>query len=264
MKNLDSCFTQNDLDMPYPRVCAHRGFNTIAPENSLIAFGAAIALGADEFEFDVRFSADGVPVSVHDNVLERVSDGKGIVEELTFAELEKFDFGKKRGAEFTGLRILKLEDIFKRFARQAIMNIHVKSVESENFPREDMQKIVDIIRKYGCEKHVYFMGHPNVMEAAIEIAPEIRRCMGAGSDKATLNIVEKAIKWQCHKVQLFKPYYNQEMIDKAHANGILCNIFWSDDPEETRKMLEMGIDCILTNDYFRIAQVRDEFLKQEK
>ena len=55
MKNLDSCFKQNDLDMPYPRVCAHRGFNTIAPENSLIAFGAAIALGADEIEFDVRF-----------------------------------------------------------------------------------------------------------------------------------------------------------------------------------------------------------------
>lgn len=259
---LNSCFKEDDLTMKYPRVCAHRGFNTIAPENSMPAFGAAVALGADEIEFDVRFTADGIPVSVHDNHLERVSDGTGIVEELTLAELEKFDFGKKVAEEFSGLRILKLEDIFKVFARQTIMNIHIKSVENEQFPREDMQKIVDIIRKYGCEKHVYFMGHPNVMEAAIETAPEIRRCMGAGSDMAQLNIVEKAIKWQCHKVQLFKPYYNQEMIDKAHANGILCNIFWSDDPAEARKMLEMGIDCILSNDYFRIRQVRDEFIKE--
>lgn len=260
---LESCFKADDLTMGYPRVCAHRGFNTVAPENSMPAFGAAIALGADEIEFDVRFTADGVPVSVHDNRLERVSDGEGIVEEKTLAELEKLDFGKKTAAEFTGLRILKLEEIFRVFGRQAIMNVHVKSVENEVFPREKMQKIVDIIRKYGCEKHVYFMGDPNVMEAAIELAPEIRRCMGAGSDMAQLNIVEKAIKWKCRKVQLFKPYYNQEMVDKAHANGILCNIFFSDDPAEARKMLEMGIDCILANDYFRIRQVRDEFVREK-
>ena len=45
------------------------------------------------------------------------------------------------------------------------------------------------------------------------------------------------------------------MIDKAHANGIKCNVFWSDDQEETKKFLEMGIDCILTNDYNLISQV---------
>ena len=57
------------------------------------------------------------------------------------------------------------------------------------------------------------------------------------------------------KVQLFKPYFNQAAIDKAHAHGILCNVFWSDDPEETKQYLEMGIDTILTNDYNLISQV---------
>ena len=73
-------------------------------------------------------------------------------------------------------------------------------------------------------------------------------------------IVDNAIRNQCQKVQLYKPYFNQEMIDRAHANGILCNVFFSDDPEEARNYLEMGIDTILTNDYFRIAQVRDAFI----
>ena len=45
------------------------------------------------------------------------------------------------------------------------------------------------------------------------------------------------------------------MIDKAHENGIICNVFWSDDPEETQKFLDMGIDVILTNDYNRVSQV---------
>ena len=70
-----------DGEFPYPRVCAHRGFNTVAPENSLAAFGAAIALGAPEIELDIRFSKDGIPVVAHDSRLERVSNGSGIIEE---------------------------------------------------------------------------------------------------------------------------------------------------------------------------------------
>ena len=85
------------------------------------------------------------------------------------------------------------------------------------------------------------------------------RCCGAGKDK--WGIVERAIKYGCKKIQLFKPYFNQEMIDKAHANGIICNVFWSDKPEETEEFLNMGIDVILTNDYHRIATIVD---KKEK
>ena len=77
--------------------------------------------------------------------------------------------------------------------------------------------------------------------------------MGGGN--APWQIVERAIKYGCQKVQLFKPYFNQEMIDKAHSNGIICNVFWSDDANEAKKFLDMGIDTILTNDYNLIAQV---------
>ena len=52
------------------------------------------------------------------------------------------------------------------------------------------------------------------------------------------------------------------MIDKAHANGLICNVFWSDDPEETRQFLEMGIDTILTNDYLTIQNTVTNFLKE--
>ncbi|MBQ3550361.1 MAG: hypothetical protein IJA41_05215 [Clostridia bacterium] len=248
-----SAICLNDTDMPYPRVCAHRGFNSVAPENSLPAFGAAIGLGAEEIEFDLWPTADGEIISLHDKTLERVSDGEGKVTEKTYEELLNYDFGSKKGEKFKGLKILKFEEILKKFSCHCIMNIHIKSICGNP---DNLKKIIDLIDKYDCRKHVYFMtGDDDLMELCREMAPDICRCMGGGSVEKRWAIVERAILHDCQKVQLFKPYFNQEMIDKAHANGIKCNVFWSDDQEETKKFIEMGIDCILTNDYNLISQV---------
>ena len=255
-----SCVKPDEYQMEYPRICAHRGFNTVAPENSLPAFGAAVALGADEIEFDVRFTADGIPVSVHDQNLDRISDGFGIVEEKTFAELEQLDFGKKYSPRFAGLKILKLEDILKKFPRQTILNVHVKSVTSDVYPEDKFKIIADLIHEYDCDRHCYIMGTEDVQKTALKVAPHLRRCMGVNGENSAWNLVEDAVRCKCEKIQLFKPFFNQEMINKAHANGILCNIFFSDDPEEAEKLLEMGIDTILTNDYLKIAQVRDSYI----
>ena len=69
-------------------------------------------------------------------------------------------------------------------------------------------------------------------------------------------IVERAIEYKCCKVQLYKDYFDQAMIDKAHDNGILCNIFRSDAPEDARRFLKMDIDTVLTNDYLAISKVK--------
>ena len=246
-----SAIVRHDAVMPYPRVCAHRGFNTAAPENSMPAFGAAVAMGAEEIEFDIWFTKDGIPVSMHDSKLDRVSDGTGRICEYTLDELRKFDFGAKRGEIFAGMRIPTLEEILRKFACHCIMNIHLKTAGEKP---EYLAHVVELIHKYDCEKYVYFMsGEDALLERLQKEFPRIPRCCGAGDGK--WEIVERAIRFGCEKIQLFKPYFNREMIDKAHKNGIICNVFWSDDPEEAQKFLDMGIDVILTNDYNRIAQV---------
>ena len=249
-----SAIINNDEYLPYPRICAHRGFNTIAPENSMPAFGAAIALGAEEIEFDLWPTKDGEIVSCHDDTLDRVSDGSGKIYEHTYEELTKLDFGSKFGEKFKGLRIVLFEDILKKFACHTIMNIHIKTL-SDTYDEAAMKKIVDLIRRYDCVKHVYFMiSHDGVIRQFKEYAPEINMCVGHLKEKAW-EIVDRAIELGAQKVQLFKPYFNQEMIDKAHANGILCNVFFADDADEAKKYLDMGIDTILTNDYNLISQV---------
>ena len=250
-----SAIVKHDELMPYPRICAHRGFNTVAPENSMAAFGSAVAMGAQEIEFDLWQTTDGEIVSLHDDTLERVSTGTGKVYEKTYSELLEYDFGIKHGEKFKGLKIVKFEEILKKFSCHVIMNIHIKSKDDDcKLPESYLEKIVSLIKKYDCEKYVYFMsGNDNVLEQLQKIAPQIPRCCGGG--KAPWEIVERAIKYGCKKVQLFKPYFNQEMIDKAHQNNIICNVFWSDDEEEAKNFLAMGIDTILTNDYNIISQV---------
>lgn len=249
-----SAIVRYDSIMDYPRVCAHRGFNTVLPENSLPAFGAAVALGAEEIEFDLWPTADGEIVSIHDPTLERVSDGSGKVYEKTYEELLCYDFGIKYGERFKGLKIPRFEDILKKLAGHTVMNIHIKTVPGvKGYDKKALGEIVRLIDKYDCRRHVYFMnGDDDVAREIKEFAPDIPLCLGAGNDK--WNIVDRAISIGCQKVQFHRNYMNEEMIKKAHENGIRCNVFWSDDPDEAVKFIKMGIDTVLTNDYLTVGE----------
>ena len=105
-------------------------------------------------------------------------------------------------------------------------------------------------------------GNPAILAQLQQLAPDIDRCAGADINNPCECLVDKALKYGCSKIQLFKPFFEQNPPDyvenaiaKAHANGIRVNMFWSDDPEETRKWLDMGVDTVLTNDYLRNANI---------
>lgn len=266
-----------DKQRPYPRICAHRGFNTIAPENSMPAFGAAVAMGADEIEFDLWWTADGEIVSIHDPVLDRVSDGTGYVYEHSYRDLLRYDFGIKTAPEFAGLRILRFEEILERLACRTIMNIHLKSAAEKEHPEAawvppgHLEKIVSLIRKYHAEEFCYFkVGEHEILQRLTETASEITRCAGAGTDPHE-DYAETALRYGCGKIQLFKPHfkynppdYLTKMIEKCHRNNIRVNYFWTDDPEEAVRVLEAGADTVLTNDYHRVAEAAGRWRRQRE
>ena len=224
-----SAIARPDGFMPYPRTCAHRGFNTIAPENSLPAFGAAVAMGAEEIEFDLWFTKDGEVVSIHDPVLDRVSNGTGNVWDHTLAQLKALDFGSKYGEAFAGLQIPTFEEILKKFSCHCVMNIHLKTGGDKP---EYLDKVIALIKKYDCEKYVYLMcAEDAVLERLQKEYPHIPRCAGS---RVGWDVLDRAIRYDCQKVQFFKPNFNQEMVDKAHAHGMICNVYWADDPRRRK------------------------------
>ena len=251
-------------EMPYPRLCAHRGFNTVAPENSMPAFGAAVALGAEEIEFDLWSTKDGVLVSCHDATLDRVSNGTGKIYEKTYEELLALDFGVKRGEKFRGLKIPTFEEILEKFAGRVIMNIHVKIWDAE-FADRKIEEIVALIRRYDCVKHVYFMtSSDDSLRRVMAYAPDIAVCVGWDGNTDKMSMVERAKALGAKKIQLFKPYFDENTVRAAKEAGILCNVFWADDPAEARAYLEMGIDTILTNDYLPIYNATADILAKGK
>ena len=83
-------------------------------------------------------------------------------------------------------------------------------------------------------------------------APNIPVCVGYDRDPDPMRIVKRAKALGAKKIQLFKPYFNEETVKAAKAAGIICNVFYADTPEEANKYLDWGIDTILTNDYLSV------------
>ena len=85
-------------------------------------------------------------------------------------------------------------------------------------------------------------------------APDLKCCVGWDGNQDPMSMVKRAVALKAYKIQLFKPYFNEKTVEEALKNGILCNVFWADDPEEAILYRTMGIDCILTNDYLKIKK----------
>ncbi len=237
-----------DTSLPYPRLSAHRGFHAAAPENSLPAFGAAVALGAEEIAFDLWATKDGHFVSVQDESLERVSNGTGKVYDRTLEELQTLDFGVKYGEAFRGLKVLTFEEILRKFARTVVMNVHVRQWDRPELPPY-YEKIRELIRRYDCEEHVYVTSKVSAaLERFHELAPKIRRCLRFDGQSS----VDEAIRLGCEKVEFSKLHITKEDVDRAHAAMLRCSVFYADDPSEAQRDLDMGVDTVLTNDYQRV------------
>ena len=240
-----------DKYMPYPRLCAHRGYHAMAPENTMPSFGSAVALGAQEIEFDLWSTTDGALVTAHDKNLERVSNGTGLVSEHSLAELKALDFGVKFGEVYKNLRIPTFEEILQKFAGRVVMNIHVKIWDCDANDRM-IEQIASLIEKYDCVRHVYFMStNTDALLEMRERLPHSGYCQGAGSGHDVM--VEKAIKHGFDKVQFvsWKPM-DQSMIDLCHAHGIICNYCQINDKMSAKQAFDMGIDCVLTDDFHRV------------
>ena len=236
-----------DRDLRYPRICAHRGFSAAMPENSMASFGAAVALGADEIELDVRLTRDEQLVSCHDGTLERVSNGRGQLSDHTLAELKALDFSAGY-ASYQGIRIPMFEEVLKKLAGQVIMNLHMKIWEGDT-PNAKMDEMVSLVRKYDCAQHVYFASNSDRAAVLLrEMAPEMRYCLIWNGKENAQELVSRAIACGAHKVQFDRNYVDASAIACAHEHGILCNLFYSDEAEDAKRFLQMGIDTVLTNE----------------
>ena len=140
----DLLFPGNEVNM---LIFAHRGFSSKYPENTMTAFRKALEVHADGIEMDARLTVDGQIVIMHDPTVDRTTNGKGKVRDLTLAEILSLDAGAKKGMVFENERVPMLEQVFSEFGRKLLLNIELCNYE-ELDGRTLADAVVELIEKY--------------------------------------------------------------------------------------------------------------------
>jgi glycerophosphoryl diester phosphodiesterase len=156
-----------------PHRVAHRGYSAVAPENTLPAFAAAVLAEATFVEFDVRTTADGVPVVIHDRTVDRTTDGAGHVWDLTAAEVLALDAGSWLSPAFAGVRVPTLAETLDLLAPAAPqILLEIKSPAT----LEQVKTIVELVAERDLLSRTIVQSFdPDVVRLAREVAPDVRR-----------------------------------------------------------------------------------------
>lgn len=250
MDNLRNQFLEKfPLLKGFPLVIGHRGFSRIAPENTLSAFEAATKQNVDMIELDVTLSKDGKLVVIHDDDLDRTTNGKGPVVNHTLEELKNMDAGNWLNESFKDSKIPTLEEVFNKFGNKVMINVEIKEPTHPTISVVD--KVVNLIqeRKLAPSVVISSFNH-DVLKKVHSLDKSLK--IAVLTDKSLEKIDPVKLTKSLHGIS-FNPdsqHITKEAVDKLHEAGLLV-LPWShtpdDTPETIQKMLDIGVDGIFTN-----------------
>lgn len=236
------------------KVISHRGANLEAPQNTIPAFEKSLEIGVDGFETDIHLSADGVPVVCHNYTIDETSDGKGAVKEMTLEQLRSYDFGSWFHDKFKGTKLPTLEEFLTlcETADIEIMNIEIKPPLDGNM--EIVEKTISAVKEHGLfgKLLISSFSHEVLVECK-KIDPACKTGFLYSPDrkifykKMIFNYVEFAKEI---KADYLHPHYfavTKRYVKKLHEAGVGINVWTVDKPDIAQKMLECGVDGIITN-----------------
>lgn len=237
------------IRMPERGLCAHRGDQGVAPENTVAAFVAAARAGAQQVELDVQRTKDGKLVIMHDGTIDRTTTGKGAVRDLTLAEIKAVD-AKLDNAIYENVKIPTFEEALDCLPRNIWINVHVKP--GEGIGAEACRLVMEKDRLH----QTFFAAGKKEMDRIRAICPDAKICCMERQPNPT-QYIKNAIDWKCDFIQLTHDYTKDE-IKRLKEAGIKINFFGTDDPVKIRKLLNDGIDFPLVNYFTKDWSVVDE------
>jgi glycerophosphoryl diester phosphodiesterase len=228
-------------------VTAHRGFSGQAPENTRAAFRAAIDAGSHMIELDVHLTRDNEVVVIHDDTLERTTNGKGNVAEKTFAELERLDAGAWFNPRFAGERIPTLAEVLEIARGRIRINIELK--KGKNFPYT-MEELADrtlaVVEKAGMADQILFSSFdPAAINRIRKRNPRLSIALIV--DKPWVKPEDPSGGTLYPMLSCRTSVLNEENVRRAHAGGIKVHVWTVNTKEAMEKFIALGVDGIITN-----------------
>jgi len=239
-----------------PLIIAHRGHSAGYPENTLAAFEGAIAAGAAMIELDVTLSRDRQVVVIHDDHLDRTTDGSGPVRDQPLADIKKLDAGTWFAPRFAGERVPTLKEVLRMAKGRILLNIEIKTAAYEHTHPSDAVElqVVGLTRRHRMLRSVLISSFSRpVLEqlAAMKKPPALALI----SDEPA---VDETVAF-CRRIRAFSWHPNHrvltlDQVTRMHRNGLRVFPWTVLTDDDLQRVRAMGVDGAIVNDPFLVKQ----------
>jgi glycerophosphoryl diester phosphodiesterase len=228
-------------------ITAHRGASIAAPENSMAAFRRALEAGATYAELDVQRTADGRLIVVHDGDLMRLGDDPRKVKDLTVAELQGVDIGRKYDAGFAGEVPPTLEQVIALARGRMKLNVELKY----NVPDPGLAgAVVDLLRRED------FLDQAVITSLDYAALREVERIEpGLRTGHIVTAAVGSVVRTEADFLSLNAARATTSLVRQAHAAGKEVHVWTVNTPEVMLRMIERGVDNVITDDPAMLVRV---------
>jgi glycerophosphoryl diester phosphodiesterase len=256
-------------DHESPLSIAHQGGDRVWPGNTMFAFERAAELGVDCLEMDLHLSADGEIVVIHDDSVDRTTDGEGPVAGMTVAELKAFDAGHDWMAEDgshpfrgQGIQIPTLREVFEAFPDMRMV-VEIKPPTPEMVP-----PLGELIREYErADRTMVGSFHADNLEVFRDQFPDAATSLGR-KEVRLFYLLQRIFLAGFHappgqalqvpETHKGRRIVSDSFVSAAHERGMKVHVWTVDDAEDMRRLLAMGVDGIITDRPDRLMEVLGE------
>lgn len=242
---------------PRPIILAHRGDSIYAPENTLPAFSLAIEKGADGVELDVRLTADGRVVVFHDSHVERTTDGKGRISNLTLEDIRGLDAGSWFNPAFSGTKVPLLDEAFEVIGRDRLINVEMKNLTT---PFDGLAlKVCEVIKHHNIGDQVLLSSFlPYNLKISARALPPVSR--GLLAFPSMSGVWARSFGFMFGDYQALHLHISScslEQILRVHRVKRRVHVWGVNSPEDVRRLRDWGVDGFITSDPATVVRVLD-------
>jgi len=237
-------------------VIAHRGGAGLAPENTLGSFRSGIALNADFLEMDAQLTQDGIPVIIHDDTIDRTTDGKGLVANFPLDKLQLFNAAAKYANGTTERQVIPTFGQVLELAKRSHARIEVEiKVPAQGRQKGIEQLMLDTIEEYEMRDRVQISSFDfEVLRDLKKLSTRTRTVALVTFDYFRVNDISQPAKiaeqMKGIGVEVFAPVKDlttPQLVQEMHQRKILVEVWTVDTEAEMKKFIAMGVDGIITN-----------------
>ena len=242
--------------LPQPIIFAHRGASAHAPENTLAAFELALAQNADAIELDVKLSADGQVVVIHDATVERTTGSHGRVKDLSLAQLKSLEAGSFFSNQYSGEKIPTLVEVLEAIGKRTFINVELTNYTT---PRDQLvEKVCSLVEKFALQKRVMFSSFfASNLSKAGALLPDVPR--GLLAFNGVLGLWARSFGFAFGRYEALHPSSQDvtpQQVQRVHRLNRRIHVWTVNEAEDMRRLFHWGVDAIFTDDPQLAVQVR--------